>query len=108
MKWWTSAETQLSYNNNVESILGAVSRTTTATVEAFAGMSWDKEDLNVLLEQREQITEIPEVPGSYYLSRSLDQAFWETYNDNKNPKDVLTKWAEIADEEIVRKIAEYN
>ncbi len=63
LKWWTSAETQLAYNNNVESVLGTISRTTTATVEAFEQMSWKKEDLKILLEQRNQIVEVPEIPG---------------------------------------------
>lgn len=30
LKWWTSAETQTAYNNNVEAILGTISRITTA------------------------------------------------------------------------------
>ena len=108
LKWWTSADTQLKYNNNVESILGAVSRTTTANVEAFANMSWNREDLSLLLEQRKWIKEIPEVPGSYYLSRAVDQAFWEVYNKNANPKDTLIKWNDVANGEIARKIKEYS
>ena len=107
LKWWTSADTQLSYNNNVESILGTVSRTTTATLEAFESMAWDKNDLEVLLEQRRRIQEIPEVPGSYYVSRSVDQAFWGVVNDVDTPKDSLMKWNEISNSEIERKIKQY-
>ena len=108
LKWWTKAETQLKYNNNVESILGAVSRTTTATIEAFNGMAWKPDDLEVLLEQRSLIEEIPEVPGSYYVSRSVDQAFWNVVNGDSAPKDVLMKWSEIANNEIERKIKQYS
>lgn len=108
LKWWTSADVQLKYNNDVESILGAVSRTTTATVDAFAGMSWNRNDLQLLLKQREYIKEIPEVPGSYYLSRAVDQAFWEVYNNDGNPKDTLIKWNDVANGEIERKIKEYS
>ena len=107
LKWWTSADTQLSYNNNVESILGTVSRTMTATLEAFESMAWDKNDLEVLLEQRRRIQEIPEVPGSYYVSRSVDQAFWGVVNDVDTPKDSLMKWNEISNSEIERKIKQY-
>ena len=107
LKWWTSADTQLSYNNNVESILGTVSRTTTATLEAFESMAWEKNDLVVLLEQRRRIQEIPEVPGSYYVSRSVDQAFWGVVNDVDTPKDSLMKWNEISNSEIERKIKQY-
>lgn len=108
LKWWTSADTQLRYNNNVESVLGAVSRTTTATLEAFENMSWKKEDLEVLLKQRENISEIPEVAGSYYVSRAVDQAFWAVINGEETPKDSLSEWAEIADNEIERKINQYS
>lgn len=107
LKWWTSAEVQLSYNNNVETILGTVARTTTANLEAFSNMSWQKDDLNILLEQRSWIKEVPEVPGSYYVSRSVDQAFWNVVNDGRREKDMLDKWGNIATKEIKRKIAEY-
>lgn len=108
LKWWTRADTQLSYNNGVESILGAVSRVTTATVEAFENMAWDGDDLKILSEQRSYIEEIPEIPGSYYVSRSVDQAFWNVVNKSERPKDMLEKWGTVANQEIKRKIAEYT
>ncbi len=107
LKWWTAADTQLKYNNNVESILGTVSRTTTSTLEAFEGMAWDAHDLDILLEQRSYIEEIPEVPGSYYVSRSVDQAFWNVMS-GEAPKDILMKWTEIANNEIERKLNQYS
>lgn len=108
LQWWTSPETQLAYNNNVESILGAISRTTTATVEAFEQMSWDEEDLSILLEQRKNIVEVPEIPGGYYLTRAVDQAYWQVINKTKNVKDALVYWSDIADNEITRKIKQYS
>jgi len=108
LKWWTSADTQLAYNNNVESILGTISRTTTATVEAFERMSWEKEDLEILLEQRSKIEEVPEIPGSYYLTRSVDQAYWQVIEGTTNAKDALIYWGNIANNEITRKIKQYS
>ena len=108
IKWWTSAEIQLDYNNNVESILGAISRTTTATVKAFEGMSWDEDDMAILLEQRGNIVEVPEIPGGYYLTRAVDQAFWQVINKTKNVKDSLVYWGDVADNEIARKIKQYS
>lgn len=107
LKWWTDEDTQLKYNNEVESILGAVSRVTTATVGAFERMSWDADDLEILLEQRSYIQEIPEIPGSYYVSRAVDQAYWNVINKMGNTKDILLKWHNTADEEIKLKISEY-
>lgn len=108
LKWWTSAETQTRYNNNVESILGMIGRTTTANVEAFQNLAWDNEHLSVMEEQRLKVKEVAEVPGSYYLSRAIDQAFWTVVNGESNSKDAVMKWSKIADDEIARKIKEYS
>ncbi len=108
LKWWTSAETQSRYNTNVESLIGTISRITTANLEAFEDMAWERDDLKILLEQREWIVEVPEVPGSYYVSRSVDQAFWAVVNGESAPKDALTEWTFESNKEIERKIAEYS
>lgn len=108
IKWWTSADTQARYSNNVESVLGILGRISTANVEAFKQLSWDPEDLDKLLDQWSRIKEIPEVPGSYYLTRAVDQAFWSVINDDVNPKDAVKKWSIIADKEIERKIKQYS
>ena len=70
-------------------------------------MAWNGDDLTVLSEQRSYIQEVPEIPGSYYVSRSVDQAFWNVINKSQRPKDMLEKWGTVANQEIKRKIAEY-
>lgn len=108
VKWWTSANTQARYSNNVESILGMLGRVQTANVEALKKLPWEPDDLNKILDQWEKVEEVPEVPGSYYLTRAIDQAFWSVINDDINPKDAINKWSIVADSEIERKIKEYS
>ncbi len=108
LKWWTSAETQLAYSDNCESILGVSGRVATSNVEAFKQMGWDSASLNALITQWQRLQEIPEVPGGYYTARVIDQAYWNVVNNSKNSKDMLVKWAGIADNEIARKRAQYN
>lgn len=108
LKWWTSAETQIRYNANVESILGPISRITTSNEEAFCEMGWENEDLEILLQERAQIQEIPEIPGSYYLTRAVDQVFWSVVNGETSVKDSLDKWSLEVNREIERKISEYS
>ena len=108
LKWWTSAETQTRYSNNVESLIGMLGRQQTATVEGLTDLAWDNRDLEVILEQWQRVEEVPEVPGSYYFSRALDQAFWSVINDGTNAKDAIAKWSQVADAEIERKIKEYS
>lgn len=83
-------------------------RPQTSTVNALTSLAWDKRDLNIILEQWSKVVEQPEVPGGYYLSRALDQAFWSVLNDNVAAKDAVVKWADVADGEIARKIKEYS
>jgi ABC-type glycerol-3-phosphate transport system substrate-binding protein len=108
LKWWTSAATQLEYSNNCESILGVSGRVATSNVEALTKMGWTNESIKNLLAQLRMMQEVPEVAGSYYTSRCIDQAYWNVVNTGKNAKDMIIKWAEIADTEIQRKREQYN
>lgn len=108
IKWWVSADTQQHYSLSLEAILGPSGRTMTSNVEALSHLSWNKKDLKVILGQWEDVKELPEVPGSYYVSRSIDQAFWAVYNNTDNEKAAITKWGKTSDVEIARKIAEYK
>lgn len=108
LKWWTSAETQARYTGNVESILGMIGRTTTANVEGLQSLAWDTEHIKIINEQWSRVEEVPEIPGSYYLVRALDQAYWAVVNGDSIAKDAVDKWSRVADDEIARKIKEYS
>lgn len=108
LKWWTSAEIQYRYGTEVENILGASARVATANVEALKQYSWDYATLGNIMSQWKKVKELPEVPGGYYVSRVLDQAFWNVTNANENPKDMLMKWNDIAQTEISRKREQYD
>jgi hypothetical protein len=85
-----------------------IGRTTTANVEAFEALAWESDHISVLETQRTLVREVSEVPGSYYLSRAIDQAFWTVVNGEAISKDAVMKWSKIADDEIKRKIEEYS
>lgn len=108
LKWWTSDDTQLRYSNNIESILGTVGRVQSANVNAVSRMAWDDDTKATLLEQWSRIEEVPEIPGSYYLTRAVDQAYWAVVNNGDNYQATMEKWAKIANGEISRKIKEYS
>lgn len=107
IKWWTSTDIQYEYASEIENILGTAARYETANVEALKKLDWDKENLNALLEQWKNVKEIEEIPGSYYLARVIDQAFWTTTN-GEDPYETIDKWSEIANNEIVRKEKQYE
>lgn len=107
LKWWTDADTQVRYINNIESVLGSIGRVATANVEALKRLNWQTEHLGIIMKQWENVKEIPEVPGSYYLARAIDQSYWEVVNGQSTAKDALKKWNKTANQEIERKISQY-
>ena len=108
LQWWTDAKTQEKYNNNLQSLLGMIGRNAVSNTEAFENLTWDRQDLEVLKTQWAQVNEVQEVPGSYDVTRSIDQAFWAVLEDDSKVKDAVTKWSKSADKEIARKIKEYS
>ncbi|MBE6778551.1 MAG: extracellular solute-binding protein [Ruminococcaceae bacterium] len=107
IKWWVSAETQYRYSAECEAVLGETGRVASANMEGVGRMSWDNEALEVINKQWQNVEEIPEVPGSYYVGRSIDQAFWATKDGKSSSKEAIIDWAEICDAEIERKTQEY-
>ena len=108
LQWWTSAETQLAFSNEIESILGPTGRVSLANVEAFSSLEWDADMRDTIITAMKQIEEVPEYPGSYYVSRSVYQSFWNVVENNRNPKQMLMKYSEEANKEIERKWLQYE
>ncbi len=108
LKWWTSADTQLSYSNDVETILGPSGRVAVSNKEALESLTWDDGALEALVDARNYVTEIPEYPGSYYVQRSIYQAYWNVVSNGKNTKDMMMKFGAEANNEIARKWKQYT
>lgn len=107
LKWWTSDDIQYRFSTNIESILGASGRYESANLNAVYKLGWDKQTLAALQNQFSKVQNLPEVPGSYYVSRSVQQVFWNVVNNGQNVEDMLEKWIPEADDEIRRKTEEY-
>ena len=108
LKWWTSDNTQYRYSTMVEAVLGEVGRVQTANVEALKKLSWESDDVEILLDTWSDVKGLVEIPGGFYVPRSIYQAFWNVVNLSENPKDMIVKWGKVADEEITRKREEYK
>ena len=106
LEWFTRADTQSEYGNRLENQLGEAARYATANIEAVQLLKWSSQEKEILRLQREQIQEIPEIPGSYYTSRCLDNAFRSVIYDGSNPRKVFEKQVKIIDSEIKRKLLE--
>ena len=108
IKWWVSAETQLAYSNEIETILGPTGRVSVSNTEAFNALEWDMDMKDTISTAFSQIREVPEYPGSYYVSRSVYQSYWNVVENNQSSKEMLLKYSEEANVEIERKWLQYE
>ncbi len=103
IKWFTSAETQTAYGNDIESVLGTMGRFDTANLEALGQLSWTSSEVALLKEQLLSQVEIPVIPASYGVTRNLMNAFREVVNNNENARDTLFWYNKDINDEITRK-----
>ena len=91
LKWWTSADVQVSYGREMESLMGSAARVPTANLEAFSNMPWPVDDYEALDEAFQWVKGIPQVPGGYYSWRNINNAFYTvtTETDTASPREEL-------------------
>ncbi len=103
IKWFTEKDTQIQYATQIEGLLGTMGRFDTANVEALEQLSWSNDDLARLMDQHEELVEIPVIPSSYAVTRNIMNAFREVVNEAENPRDTLMWYNRDINEEITRK-----
>ena len=108
LKWWTSAQAQAAYGTDLELLMGEASRYNPANLDALSALPWSQQELDVLKEQMTFIVEVPEVVGSYYTSRGVDNAFRNVLFNSKNYRESLMEQVEIVNEELSRKAKEFE
>ena len=108
LRWWAGAGTQSRYGGEIENVLGAAGRYNPASTEALSQMAWSGKELQLLLEQQQNLVEIPELPGGYYTSRNVDNAFRRVFFHNENPREALNYWNRQINAEIRRKRKEFG
>lgn len=103
LKWFTSDEIQTSYAQRTESISGRLGRFTPANTNALENMPWSEHELEKLMNQREQLSEIPVIPASYAVTRNIMNAFRDAVNNGNNPYSTLMQYNNEINDEISRK-----
>ncbi len=105
IKWWSSTDVQAEFGRTIENLMGKAGRYTTANLEAMEQISWSGKLYNALAEQAEWTVAVPEIPGGYYMSRNLDNAFREIYNnseeDSAETRKVMYEYDRVIDNELV-------
>ena len=106
--WWTSTDIQSKFGNELEAILGIAARYDTANVQAFDNLAWSKEEAQQLKAQWASVTDIPQIPGNYFISRCLTNAFRIVVDENVNPVRTLGSYNKDMNSEIARKRKEFH
>ncbi|MHB1454531.1 MAG: extracellular solute-binding protein [Saccharofermentanales bacterium] len=106
--WWTGEDAQVRYAREMESLMGPAARQTVANQKAFGNLPWSARELAMLELQWAQVVEQPEIPGSYFVSRNLNNAMIETIFEGGNSLATLEKYNKYINEEIERKRIEFG
>jgi len=108
IKWWTTDEVQSDYGKELESILGPSSRYLTANRKAFEELPWNEAELQVIENQLSVSRAVPQVPGSYYLTRHLNNAFRAVVISGEDLRDTLSEYNVTINEELTTKRKEFE
>lgn len=108
MEWWCRAKVQSSFAKEMEEILGASARYPVANKEAIEQLPWKKGNMLTIQEQLSYAKGIPEIPGSYLLTREMGFAFRDTLINGKDPTEALLEHTANINTEITRKRKEFK
>ncbi len=107
IKWWSDAEAQSRYANDLEAALGISARYNTANLTTLRSQGWTAKELAILEDQFENLEFIPIVPGNYYVTRGINNSVRGVIDNGENAREILTEWTIKINEEITRKRNEF-
>lgn len=108
MKWFTDAEPQARYANELVAVMGPAAKYNTANIEALAELPWTASEYKALEAQMQNLAAIPEYPGGYIIDRYVKFAFLDVYNNAANPVDSMLDNITEINKEISRKRKEFD
>jgi len=108
MRWWVSADTQVRFGREIESILGSSARYTTANTEALRQLAWSADQLAVLETQMSQTVGFREIAGGYSTTRHMTNAIRRVINTKEDARETLLTYARTINDEIRIKRKEFG
>lgn len=101
--WWTSDEVQRKFGTASETQLGASARYFSANRSVLPTLSWTAEEYRVLTAQCGEMSDNPQSPAAYYVTRNLSNAYRRVIYQLENPRDVIFRYCKNIDDELQRK-----
>lgn len=103
LRWWSAENIQGDYANELIALLGPAGKYNTANYNAFNAMPWSASELKILNTVFTYLKGYPEMPGGYIITRYVDFALMETYNNDAVPSDALLDYVDTINSELKRK-----
>jgi ABC-type glycerol-3-phosphate transport system substrate-binding protein len=106
LKWFYDVDVQSRFSQDLEALFGVAGRYFSATLEAQYDLNWTRKELDTLRTSMQNAVEIPFVPGTYFVTRHISNAYNEVVINSEMPRDSIIKYTEIINSEIDAKIEE--
>ena len=106
LDWFSTVDIQQKFGMDIENIFGPAARYPTANLEAFEMLPWSLSEIKLIDEQRKTLFRLPEIPGDYFVTRCLDNAFRDVVFTGKNAREIFDRQNKIINQEIERKYNE--
>ncbi len=100
LKWWTDDTTQSDFAREMEAVIGVEAHWNSANLKAFRELPWFPHDMEVIEEQWRWVHEVPIIPGSYYTSRYISNAWNDVVISGKKARDALDAAIESINKEL--------
>lgn len=108
LQWWMDEETQVDYGRQLEALIGPSARWNTANINAFYRLPWKNDDKLVIQSQLENAKEQYIVPGGYFTSRHIINAWNRVVVNNENVRDAMEEAVKDINKEITSKVEEFG
>jgi len=108
LKWWSSTETQIRFQDLLLSTLGPEYLWNSGNFEAFQALNINQADLRIILEQWTHLKELPKVPGSYQVELEISNIWNAVVLNRENMRILLNDAIIRMDQEIHRKMSEFG
>ena len=108
IKWWTSADAQLSFTTRRENRLGTVARVAVSNVEALEQIPWSREVVSALKVQMQNLNAVEQVPGGYFTSRHINNAFRQVVYHGGDVRETVLEYVKYINDEITERRNEFG
>lgn len=108
INWFSDTQAQTQFGQEIEALLGPSGRYSTANLAAFENLPWTYAQKSVIKAQWENTFTLPQVPGGYYVTRNLINAFRKVVYKSNNPRETLISYNKNIENEMARKRKEFG